>query len=150
MKADDINKCMSLIPRKVSEDQVKKLDMPISVKEISNTIFSMANVKSLGVDGLLVEFYKKNIDWVADELLEVYVEAFDVGSLGNEINKGVIKLILKSGDKYQVKNWRQITLLNFSYKILAKLLAKRIVGMLDNIVSISKTGFIKGRYILKI
>ena len=86
----------------------------------------MANGKSPGADGLPIEFYKKNIDWVANELLEVYVEAFDVVSLGNEINKGVIKIIPKNGDKYQVKNWRPITSLNLSYKILAKLLAKRI------------------------
>ena len=35
------------------------------------------------------------------------------------------------------------------YKILAKLLAKRIVGMLDSILLISQIGFIKGGYILE-
>ena len=48
-----------------------------------------------------------------------------------------------------MKNWRSITFLNLSYKILAKLLAKRIAGMLNNIVSVSQTGFIKRRYILE-
>lgn len=148
-KVEDMNKFMTLIPRKVSEEQVRKLDMPINVEEISDTILSMANGKSPGVDGLPAEFYKKNIDWVVDDLLGVYAKAFEVHSLGKDINKGVIKLLPKNGDKYQVKNWRPITLLNLSYKILAKLLAKRIVGMLNNIVSVSQTGFIKGKYILE-
>ena len=57
MKIDDMNKYMSLIPRKVTEDQIKKLNMLISVQEISTTIFSMANGKSLGANGFPAEFY---------------------------------------------------------------------------------------------
>lgn len=141
--------CMDLIPRKFSRDQVKKLNVPISVQEMNDTILYMANGKSPRADGLRVEFYIKNIDWIAKDLLGVYEEAFEVGTLGKEINKGVIKIFPKSGDKYHVKNQRPVTLLNFSYKILAKLLAKRIVGMLNNIVFVYQTIFIKGRYILE-
>ena len=49
----------------------------------------------------------------------------------------------------QVKNWRLITLLKISYKVIAKLLANRIAKVLDSIISVTRTGFIKGRFILE-
>ena len=49
----------------------------------------------------------------------------------------------------QVKNWRPITLLNISHKIIAKLLANRIAKVLDSIILVTQIGFIKGRFILE-
>ncbi|XP_059064589.1 uncharacterized protein LOC131856711 [Cryptomeria japonica] len=72
-----------------------------------------------------------------------------VGTLSSEINRGNIKLLPKDGDKTFIRNWRPITLLNVSYKILAKILAIRLVHILPKIVSATQTGFIKGRYILE-
>ena len=65
------------------------------------------------------------------------------------MNRGIIKLLPKVGDKFLVINQRPITLLNLSYKIIAKLLARRIVDITKNIVSFTHTGFIKGKYILE-
>ena len=50
-------------------------------------------------NGLPIEFYKKNIDWIVPYLLSVYEEAIDKGSLGPKLNAGVIKLIPKEGDR---------------------------------------------------
>ena len=51
----------------------------------------MENDKSPSVDGLPVEFYKKNIDWISLELFNLYNEAYSKKYLGEEINRGVIK-----------------------------------------------------------
>ena len=48
-----------------------------------------------------------------------------------------------------MKNWRPITILNISYKIIAKLLANRITKVLDSIILMTQTRFIKGRFILE-
>ena len=69
------------------------------IEEIDATIDSLSNGKSLGIDGLPAEFYKKNKNWISAELFRVYEEAFAKGSLGKNINKGVIKLLPKTGDK---------------------------------------------------
>ena len=125
------------------------LGKEISIQEIEEAISSLANGKSPGIDGLQAKFYKVNKDWISSELFEVYQFAADNGSLGDKINQGLIKLLPKDGDKLQVKNWRPITLLNISYKVIAKLLANRIAKVLDSIISVTKTGFIKGRFILE-
>lgn len=79
----------------------------------------------------------------------MYNEAILKGSLGSSINKGTIKLIPKDGDKALIKNWRPITLLNVSYKIMAKMLAMRLEKILPRFICSTQTGFIKGRYILE-
>ena len=106
----------------------------------------MANDKAPGLDGLPIEFYKNNIDQIVPYLLSVYKEAYDRGSLGTKLNDGVIKLILKEGDRLLINNWRPITLLNVVYKILAKILAIRIEKILPNIINSTQTSFVKGRY----
>ena len=79
----------------------------------------------------------------------MYLEAFSHDTLGPIINTGIIKLIPKEGDKALIKNWHPITLLNVSYKILAKVLALGLVHILPKFVSNTQTRFIKGRYILE-
>ena len=48
-----------------------------------------------------------------------------------------------------MKNWCPITLLNVSYKILAKVLASCLVNILPKFICSTQTSFIKGRYILE-
>ena len=119
------------------------------MEEVKWNINSLANDKSLGCDGLPINFYNTNIDWISSDWLALYEDSFIRGFSGRNINKGMIKLIPKNGDKYEIKNWRPITLLNISYKIIGKLLAKRIEDFIDRFILVRQTGFINGRYILE-
>lgn len=74
------------------------------VEEIKRAINSLHNDKAPGLDGHTIEFYKANIKWIAHDLLEVYREAYEQGSLGADINKGLIKLLPKEGDRALIKN----------------------------------------------
>ena len=68
--------------------------------------------------------------------------------MGLSINSGLIKLIYKRGDKTLIKNQRPTTLLNVIYKILAEILATRLVLILLKIIRKTQTRFFKGKYIL--
>ena len=48
-------------------------------------------------------------------------------------------------DKEDLNNWRPITLTNTDYKILAKVLAERLSGVIPKLVSEDQVGFIRGR-----
>lgn len=78
----------------------------------------------------------------------LYLEAFNNGSLGPIINKGIIKLIPKGKNEDSIAGWHPITLLNTSYKIITKTLAIRIKPIVQMIVRAEQTGFLKGKYIL--
>jgi hypothetical protein len=128
---DNRIKCKPLICFKLDVSDISYLSQNISIEEIETAIKALSNDKAPGSDGFLIEFYKANISWICKDLHDVYTEAISKGTLGPKINKGIIKLLPKDGDKALIKNWRPITLLNVSYKILAKILALRLVNILS-------------------
>ncbi|XP_057839519.2 uncharacterized protein LOC131049476 [Cryptomeria japonica] len=134
----------SLVPKLLNEEDCSHIGKHLSKEEVEQAITSLSNDKSPGLDGLLVEFYKANLNWISEELLDLYEEAIDRGSLGKEINQELIKMIPKEGNKTLIRNWRPNTLLNVSYKSLAKAATNRLEKILHKIISPTQTGFVKG------
>lgn len=86
------------MPNKLSLAHNFFCDQLLSIDDLKEAIYSMANDKALGIDGFPCEFYKAMWDYIGHDLHQVYLEAFHSNSLGNLINKGNIKFIPKSGD----------------------------------------------------
>ena len=74
--------------------------------------------------------------------------AYDIGELSITQKEGILTCIPKDNKpKHLLKNWRPLTLLNTSYKILSGVLSNRLKPNLDKLISKDQTGFISGRYI---
>ncbi|GBG87257.1 hypothetical protein CBR_g45317 [Chara braunii] len=123
------------------------LDRPLSLEEVTQTLKTMARGKSPGVDGLTVEFYAANWGAFGESLVTLYNEVTIGGKLGTGMTHGVISVLFKKGDKAEVRNWRPISLLNVSYKILAKSLARRLSKHLPDLVEKDQGAFVQGRSI---
>ena len=71
-----------------------------------------------------------------------------MGNMPQEWNEGLIYMIPKTnGQLEELRNWRPITLLNVIYKILAKMIARRLQPYLSELIHDSQTGFIQERSI---
>ena len=55
------------------------------------------------------------------------------------MRQAVITCIYKKGNMEDITNWRPISLLNYDYIILAKILANRLQGSLDDLISKEET-----------
>jgi len=132
---------------KLSEDQKSKLDLDISKEEILSTLKNMKNDKTPGTDGFSAEFYKFFWKDLGNFLLRAYRCSYEKQELAHSQKLGIIT-VLPKGDKPReyLKNWRPISLLNVSYKVLAGVLANRMKSVLDTIIHNDQTGFIAGRY----
>ena len=87
-------------------------------------------------------------DLLCKDLLNSYNEAFCKGSLSVSQKRGTITLTPKGDENLtELKNWRPISLLNIDYKILSKVLARRMEKVLPKLVHSDQTGFVNGRYI---
>ena len=64
------------------------------------------------------------------------------------MTKGLISLVYKSGPRKDLYNWRPISLLNTSYKILAKALQLRLKPILGDLIGSNHTAFVPMRSIL--
>ena len=104
--------------------------------------------KTTDTDGLPAEFYHFFWPDFCHDLLASYNFASQHGMLSISQRRGIISLISKkSKDKTILGNLRPILLLNVDYKILTKVIAKRIKKVLPKLINPDQTGYVKGHYI---
>jgi hypothetical protein len=126
----------------------ERLTKELTIKEVSEAIRALPKGKALGHDRVPMESFHEFVSVVAPTLFLTFAAMLSAGSTSAHINKGMITLIPKSGDRARLNNWRPITLLGNIYKILAKTLARRIQADLTEVIRPNQTGFVEGRSIL--
>lgn len=137
----------NLILPAVSEEQNAKLGADVSISEIVTAINLMQNNKSPGPDGFTSEFYKKFALQLAPTLGAMFKEAFSVGILPMTLRQASVSLLAKKDkDPLLCSSYRPISLLNVDFKILSKVLARRLENVIPDIISPNQTGFIRGRH----
>ena len=135
------------IPQLNVEEQ-ESLEKDLTIEELKDALASFADKKSPGEDGFTKEFYQTFFDLIGKDLLNSYNDSFHKGSLSITQKRGSITLIPKGDvNLTNLKNWRPISLLNVDYKLLSKVLAKRMELILPKLIHTDQTGFISGRYI---
>lgn len=108
----------------------------------------MDNNKSPGSDGLSKEYYSAFSSLLLDPLVEVINIAFDEGHLSESQKQSYITLICKDPENStNVKNYRPISLLNYDYKLISKVIINRVKKVLEYIVHPVQTCSVPGRSI---
>lgn len=132
----------------ISDLDKQLLNRELSLEELENALKDMKNGKSPGCDGLPPDLYKQFWPILGKYLLASFLYSGQQGILTPDQRRGIITLIPKKGkDKRLIRNWRPISMLNTDYKILAKVLAKRLSSVLPSLVHPNQTGFIPTRFI---
>ena len=120
----------------------------VEVEELGKVLLNMKNNKTPGMDGFPVEFFK--VFWCDLKffILRAINRCYEKGLLSISLCSAIITCIPK-GDKSRemLKNWRPISLLSSLYKLASATIAGRLKKVLDNLISDSQCGFIKGRFI---
>ena len=133
---------------RLSSTSREKCEHDITKKDIREAVNNMNNNKSPGCDGLSAEFYKAFLDDLIDPLHTVLNHVAQNGIMTDSMQTGIISCLYKKGDRNDLKNWRPISLLNLDYKIYTKVLANKIIPVLDEIISPNQTAAIPNRTIL--
>ncbi|KAL4573961.1 hypothetical protein LXL04_020783 [Taraxacum kok-saghyz] len=85
-------------------------------------------------------------------LIEVVVNNvsmfFQTGYIPIGCNASFITLISKVDNPVAVKDYRPLSLTGLQYKVIAKLLTNRLTQVIDSVISVEQSGFVKGRQIL--
>jgi len=120
----------------------------MSIQECENVSDSFQTNKSPGNDGIPIEFYKRCWKIISQPFLESVNDSFEKGEMSNSRKQAVITLIEKKGkDRCFIENWRPISVLNVSAKIVSKVIATRIKKVLPNIIHHNQSGYISDRYL---
>jgi hypothetical protein len=110
-------------------------------------VFSVGDYKAPGPDGLHAIFYKKFWDICGAEITHEILQAINSGVIPDGWNDTTVVLIPKVDDPELVTQFRPISLCNVIYKIISKMLALRLKGILPDVISPMLSAFVPGRLI---
>jgi Reverse transcriptase (RNA-dependent DNA polymerase) len=133
---------------KLSEESSLALKLPFTIEEVKKTIMESSGNKSPGPDGLSFHFYQYYWDTFKEDIMTI-INAFYSHNINlSKINLATIILIPKTSDSgATIQNYRPISLINYSLKIISKVLANRIEKVMDALIDSSQTTYIQGRNI---
>ena len=125
---------------KLNYEDARICEGDLNELELLKALKSMQNNKSPGNDGLTKEFYETFWNEIKHPFMNSIMEVREKKKLSTSQRQAVIKLIAnKERDKWFIKNWRAISLLNVDYKSIAKALAARLKETLSILISFEQT-----------
>lgn len=151
-----------LIETKVKKEDRDSLTKLIDKDEVQAVLKSTKNRKCPSPSGITYEFWKRwitrkkkdtkeeeekekdEIDMVGI-LTKVYNDIEKHGITDKTSNKGIMYPLYKKKDRTRIENYRPLTMLETNYKIMTKILAKRLGKVSPKLIHKDQAGFIPGR-----
>src|SRR5262249_47639825 len=131
----------------VTDSMNDKLAAPPSQTEISEAVFGLGGMKTPGPDGFSGFFFQKHLQGVEPSIRAMVEDFFATSRLQPNLNKTNLILIPKTQHPTIVTQYRPISLCNFNYKIIAKVLANRLKTLLSDLIYPNQSAFIPERLI---
>jgi len=136
-----------VIPTLVDDQTNNLLTLITSKAEIKNAVFSLNGEGAPGPDGFGGFFFQHYWSIVKLDVINAVKDFFINNWLTSNFNSNAIVLIPKTLEADTVGEYMPITLSNFKFKIITKVLAERLARIMPNLVSNHQRGFIQGRRI---
>lgn len=92
----------------------------------------------------MVEFFLGFLELIGEDLLQVIKESCSEGYIHPPINATFIALIPKSNNLGSLDEYRHISLCNYLYKIISKVITRQLKDILSNRISGEQFGFLAG------
>ena len=128
-------------------DNLSELEQPFSSLEIEQIIACLPSIKSPGPNGFNMDFVRKLAGNYLFLRYDLFNKFFEGSLYMHSINGSYVTLIPKNGSPDSVGDYRPISLLNTSVKVLTKILANRLQLVITKLVHQNQYGFIKDRSI---
>jgi exonuclease III len=142
-----IDSCLWGVERVVTQDMNDALLQEFSEEEVRQALWQMYPTKAPGPDGMSAIFYQTYWEIVGPEVTQAILSILHSGYMLRKINYTHIALIPKIKEPKRITDFRPISLCNVIYKIVSKVLANRLKGVLPVVISDSQSAFVPGRLI---
>jgi hypothetical protein len=126
-------------------DNLADLALPSSKEEIDEVIRDLPLGKSPGPDGVNSDFMKKCWPIISKDFYDLCQAFYRKEVCLQSINGSFITLIPKVDNRVTVSDYRPISLLNSSIKLITKILVNRLQAVIFQLIHQTKYGFIKNR-----
>lgn len=130
-----------------SDQDLRALQVPYTDAEIGRAVRGLALNKASGPDGLPVELLRKHWNDLKFNVLALIHAFFEHQLDLSVLNRANIIFIPKTNTPISVSDFRPISVLNIIPKVVTKLMAERLSGVLPKLISKKQTAFVRGRQI---
>jgi hypothetical protein len=142
-----LDEIMSVVQKKVSPMMNESLLAEYTEDEITVALDGIGDLKAPGPDGMPTIFFKNSWDLIGPRVKNEVIQVLNGAAMPTGWNDTTVVLIPKVKDLKSLKELRLISLCNVLYKIISKVLAGRLKGTLDEIISPNQSAFVPGRLI---
>ncbi|KAJ9691733.1 hypothetical protein PVL29_013809 [Vitis rotundifolia] len=132
----------------ISRESASRLESPFTEEEIYKAIFQMDRDKAPGPDGFIITVFQDCWDVIKEDLVRVFDEFHRSGIINQSTNASFIVLLPKKSMAKKISDYRPISLITSLYKIIVKVLAERLRGILHETIHSTQGAFVQGRQIL--
>lgn len=132
-------------PNKISDDIRRELERPYTLSEAMVALQELNPNKSPGPDGVNAACLNHCWKQLEHSFLTLLEDFYHNISLPTGLNSSYIALIPKKINPNSPADYRPISLINTSMKLLLKILANRLNNALPHIIAEEHTCFMKGR-----
>ncbi|GAA0161065.1 hypothetical protein LIER_17471 [Lithospermum erythrorhizon] len=129
-------------------DDCFSLVAPVLDIEIREALFDIGNDKAPGPDGFSSAFFKSRWHLVGEDVCRAVREFFVTGVLLKNWNHTILALLPKVTGSPRVSDFRPIGLTNVLYKVITKILSRRLSTFLPKIIDKAQGAFVQGRNIV--
>ena len=124
--------------RKLTFDTAAWLDRYVSANEIH---------QAPGPDGCDALFYQKNWSVIGSDVTKAVQSFFASGKLLKPINHTFVALVPKTSATASLIDYRPISCCNVIYKLISKLLSKRLKAVINDLISQNQSAFLHDGFI---
>jgi hypothetical protein len=130
---------------KLSSNQNEGLVRSFSEEEVRCVVDEAEGNKSPRPDGFNFSFIKSSWGIISGDIMAFLEEFHANAKLPKALTSYFIALIPKVLNPHSLGEYRSISLLGSIYKVLSKVLTKRLSLVMDSLVPKTQSAFIKGR-----
>lgn len=138
---------LNMVGPSISNEQNQQLTAIPTAAEIRKAVFSLKKSSSQGPHGFTRAFFTDCQLIVSIYVTQAVVHFFSSGRLLRATNAYFLTLIPKIQSPKTFYDFRPISLLNFSYKVISRILASTLAGILPLLISKHQSAFFNGRTI---
>lgn len=117
--------------------------------EIKRVLFKLKPNKSPGPDGLTSGFFKTAWSLIGMEFLTAVIHFFTSNFLSASANSTILTLVPKYPGASSIGDYRPISCLNTIYKVISRLLVRRLKPILYGFIQPNQTAFVQDRLLLE-